>query len=59
MVPGIGNARADLAQAIEDLGAMLQESQALAMKTSEKLLKAGVQEIVQDSSVGAQVDITA
>ncbi|MGA2639684.1 MAG: hypothetical protein ABSG21_02125 [Spirochaetia bacterium] len=59
MVPGIGNARADLAQAIEDLGAMLQNSQALAMKTAEKLLKAGVQEAVQDSSVGAQIDITA
>ena len=59
MVPGIGNARADLAQAIEDLGAMLKDSQALAMKTAEKLLKAGVQEKVQDSSVGAQIDITA
>jgi len=59
MVLGIGNARADLAQAIEDLGAMLQNSQALAMKTAEKLLKAGVQEAVQDSSVGKQIDITA
>jgi hypothetical protein len=59
MVSGIGNARADLAQAIQDLGAMLQNSQALAMKTSEKLLKAGIQEAVQDSSVGAQIDITA
>ncbi len=59
MVPGIGNARADLAQAIEDLGAMLKDTQALAMKTAENLLKAGIQETVRDSSVGAQIDITA
>jgi hypothetical protein len=59
MVPGIGNARADLAQAIEDLGAMLQESQAMAMKTAEKLLKAGVQQAVQDASLGARIDLTA
>ncbi|MGO9307474.1 MAG: hypothetical protein ACLQDL_00450 [Spirochaetia bacterium] len=59
MVPGIGNARADLAQAIEDLGSMLKDSQALAMKAAEKLLKAGVQQRVQDSSVGTQIDVTA
>jgi hypothetical protein len=59
MVPGIGNARANLAQAIEDLGAMLQDSQALAMKTTEKLLKAGIREAIRDSSVGAQIDTTA
>ena len=59
MVPGIGNARADLGQAIEDLGAMLQNAQAMAMKTAENLLKAGVQQAVQDASLGARIDITA
>jgi len=59
MVPGIGRARADLAQAIEDLGTMLRNSQAMAMKTAEKLLKAGVQQAVQDASLGAQIDLTA
>lgn len=59
MVPGIGGARADLAQAIEDLGTMLRDSQAMAMKTAEKLLKAGVQQAVQDVSLGAQIDLTA
>ncbi|MGA2380866.1 MAG: hypothetical protein ABSG85_16340 [Spirochaetia bacterium] len=59
MVPGIGRARADLAQAIEDLGTMLRDSQAMAMKTAEKLLKAGVQQAVQDASLGAQIDLTA
>lgn len=59
MVPGIGRARADLAQAIEDLGTMLRDSQAMAMKTAEKLLKAGVQQAVQDASLGAQIDLSA
>lgn len=38
---------------------MLQDSQAMAMKAAEKLLKAGVQQAVQDSSVGARIDLTA
>jgi hypothetical protein len=59
MVPGIGNARADLGQAIEDLGAMLMNSQAMAMKAAENLLKAGVQQAVQDASLGARIDTTA
>jgi hypothetical protein len=59
MVPGIGDARFDLGQAIEDLGALLQRSQAMAMKASENLLKADVQQAVQDSSLGARIDLTA
>lgn len=38
---------------------MLRDSQAMAMKTAEKLLKAGVQQAVQDVSLGAQIDLTA
>lgn len=38
---------------------MLQNAQAMAMKTAENLLKAGVQQAVQDASLGAQIDITA
>lgn len=65
MVSGIGRANAaqDLVRAIEDLGRMLQQSQAEMMKTAEKLLRAGVQEAVQqavqDASVGARVDLNA
>jgi hypothetical protein len=61
MVPGIGRANpaVDLAQAIQDLNAMLQDSQAMAMNTAEKLLKVGVQQAVQDASVGTRVDLTA
>jgi hypothetical protein len=59
MVPGIGDARADIARAIEDLGVMLQDAQAMAMKTADNLLKAGVQQVVQDASLGARIDVTA
>ena len=59
MVPGIGNARADLGQAIEDLGAMLMNSQAMAMKAAENLLKTGVQQAVQDASLGSRIDTSA
>jgi hypothetical protein len=59
MVQGIGPSRADLGQAIEDLGTLLKDSQALAMQAAEKLLKAGVQQAVQDASLGSRVDLTA
>jgi hypothetical protein len=46
-------------RSIEDLSRVLQDSQAQAMQMADKLLKAGVQQAVQDSSVGARVDVTA
>ena len=49
----------DFRRSIEDLARVLQDSQAQAMQMADKLLKAGVQQAVQDSSVGARVDITA
>jgi hypothetical protein len=60
MVQGIGSApQAALMKAIQDLGQLLKDSQAMAMQASEKLLKAGVQQAVQDASVGAAIDVTA
>lgn len=38
---------------------MLMNSQAMAMKAAENLLKAGVQQAVQDASLGARIDTTA
>ena len=58
MVQGIGRSRADLGQAIEDLGALLRDSQATTMKAAEKLLKAGIQQAVQDASLGSRIDLT-
>ncbi len=62
MVSGIGGAYRggqDLPRAIEDLGQLLRQSQAEAMKTAEKLLRAGIEQAVRDASVGARVDLTA
>ena len=60
MIQGIGGARpTDFVAAIQDLGRLLQDSQAEAMKTAENLLKVGIQQAVQDNSVGTRIDLTA
>jgi hypothetical protein len=60
MVQGIGAASsADLVRSLQDLGQNFQDLQAMAMQFSEKLLKAGVQQAVQDASLGNAVDLTA
>lgn len=60
MVQGIGaGSPADLVKNIQDLGKLLQDSQAMAAQTAEKLLKVGVQQAVQDASVGNAIDVTA
>ena len=46
-------------RSLEDLARVLQDSQAQAMDMTGKLLKFGVQQAVQDSSIGAQIDVTA
>jgi hypothetical protein len=59
MVQGIGVSRGNLGQAIEDLGSLLMNSQAMVMRTAEKLLKAGVEQAVKDASLGSLIDLTA
>ena len=61
MISGIGGAYPgqDLLRAIEDLGRLLQQSQAEATKTAEKLLRAGVQQAIEDASVGGRIDLSA
>jgi hypothetical protein len=49
----------DSLRSIEDLARVLQDSQAQAMQMADKLLKVGVQQAVQDSSVGTRIDLTA
>ncbi len=49
----------DFLRSIEDLARILQDSQAQAMRMADKLLQAGVQQAVQDSSVGTRIDVTA
>ena len=61
MVSAAGGVSPALAfsRSIDDLARILQDSQAQAMHMADKLLKVGVQQAVQDSSVGTRVDITA
>lgn len=61
MVSGIGGASAaqDPLRSLEDLGQLLQQSQAQMMRMAEKLLKAGVQQAIQDASVGNRIDVSA
>jgi hypothetical protein len=49
----------DFLRSIEDLARVLQDSQAQAMQMADKLLRTGVQQAVQDSSVGTRIDVTA
>ncbi len=60
MVTGINPASpADLVRSLEALNAVLQSSQAQASQLAEKLLKAGVQQAVQDNALGTLIDATA
>ena len=61
MISGIGGAAPgpDLIRAFDDLGRLLKDSQAEVLQMAEKLMKVGVQQTVQDASVGNQVDLTA
>jgi hypothetical protein len=46
-------------RSVEDLARVLQDSQAQALEIADKLLKVAVLQAVQDSSVGARIDVTA
>ncbi len=59
MIPGIGATGPDLVRALDDLAQLLKDTQAQAMQMAEKLMKVGVQQTIQDASVGNQVDLTA
>jgi hypothetical protein len=61
MVAGIGGAAPgmDLVRAFDDLGRLLQRSQAEVMQMAEKLLKVSVQQTISDTSAGNRVDLTA
>ena len=57
--PGGISPRMDFLRSIDDLARVLQDSQAQVMQMAEKLLKAGVQQAVQDSAVGTTIDRSA
>jgi hypothetical protein len=60
MLPGISPSYpADLSRSLEALDAVLQSSQAQAFQLAEKLLKAGVQQAIQDNALGTLIDTSA
>jgi hypothetical protein len=61
MVPGISgaDAAARLAQSVQSLTAILQGSQQQEMDLANKLLSVQVQQSVQDTALGAQIDAYA
>ena len=58
MIGGISQG-ADLTRSLDALAAVLQNSQDQAMQLADKMLKAGVQQAVQDSAVGTLIDTSA
>ncbi len=54
-----GSAGVDLMRSLDALSAVLQNGQDEAMQLAEKLMKVGVQQAIQDSSVGTLIDTTA
>ena len=49
----------DFLRSLGDLARVLQDSQAQAMELAGRILKVDVQQAVQDSAVGARIDLTA
>jgi len=50
---------ADFVRSLEALSSVLQNSQAQASQMAEKLLKAGVQQAIQDNARGTLIDASA
>jgi hypothetical protein len=61
MLPGISrnSSAVDLIRSLDALAAVLKDSNAQSMELAAKLLKAGVQQALSDSSVGARVNTSA
>ena len=61
MIPGISgaDAAARLAQSVQSLAAVIQGSQQQEMDLANRLLNVQVQQAVQDSALGAQIDTYA
>ncbi len=60
MMSGIAPASpADLARSLDELSAVLQNGQNQTSALAEKLLKAGVQQAIQDNALGTLIDTFA
>jgi hypothetical protein len=59
MIPGISQGAVDFSRSLEALAALLKSSNEQTMQMAEKLLKVDVAQTIQDSAVGARIDVSA
>ena len=59
MISGISQGAADVSRSLDALAALLVTTNDRAMQMAEKLLKAGVEQTIQDSTLGTRIDISA
>ena len=59
MISGISQGAADVSRSLDALAALLVSTNDRAMQMAEKLLKAGVEQAIQDSTLGTRIDVSA
>jgi hypothetical protein len=61
MLPGISrnSSAVDLIRSLDALAAVLKDSNAKSMELADRLLKAGVQQALSDSTIGVRLDTSA
>lgn len=59
MISGISQGAADLSRSLDALAALLKSSNEQTMQMAEKLLKVDVAQVIQDSTLGTRIDVSA
>lgn len=59
MISGVSQGAADFSRSLDALAALLLSTNDRAMQIDEKMLKAGVEQAIQDSTVGTRIDVSA
>jgi hypothetical protein len=59
MISGISQGGADVSRSLDALAALLVSTNDRAMQMAEKLLKAGVEQAIQDATLGTRIDVSA
>jgi hypothetical protein len=59
MISGISQGAADVSRSLDALAALLVSTSDRAMQMAEKLLKAGVEQAIQDATLGTRIYVSA
>jgi len=59
MISGVSQGAADFSRSLDALAALFSSTSDKAMQMAEKLLKAGVEQAIRDTTVGTRVDVSA